>query len=190
MISNKKEKNIDAEKDKLRTYIKQRKKNITETQKSIEAQEVFDKIEELVEFVNAKTILLYWSMPDELPTHNFIVKWCQKKQILLPVVKGDDMLIKPFSNKQELIKSDFGVWEPATQKEFINSVDMIIAPGLAFDRNKNRLGRGKGYYDRYFIKSNIIKIGIGFNFQLFNKVPTNHYDIKLDKIITSSVTIE
>jgi 5-formyltetrahydrofolate cyclo-ligase len=188
--SSKSNESIDSEKEKLRTYIKQRKKNISETQKSIEAENVFEKIEKLPEFADAKTILLYWSMPDELPTHNFIVKWCQKKQILLPVVKGENMLIKPFSSRKELKKSSYGVWEPDAQKEFLASIDLIIAPGIAFDRSKNRLGRGKGYYDRYFIKSSITKIGVGFDFQLLNKVPANHYDIKLDKIITSSITIQ
>jgi 5-formyltetrahydrofolate cyclo-ligase len=189
-FSNKITKNIDSEKQELRTYIKQRKKNISETQKSIDAQKVFDKIEKLVEFENAKTILLYWSMPDELPTHNFIVKWCKQKEILLPIVKGDTMLIKPFLSENELKKSNYGVWEPSSQTEFANSIDMVIAPGIAFDKNRNRLGRGKGYYDRFFIKSDLTKIGIGFDFQLFDKVPTNQYDIKLDKIITPSSTIE
>lgn len=189
-LSKKSEKNIDSDKQKLRNYINQRKKIISDTQKSIDAQKVFDKIEGLTEFENAKTILLYWSMPDELPTHSFIVKWCHRKQILLPVVKDDEMLIKPFSSESELKKSSYGIWEPDAQKDFASNIDMVIAPGIAFDKNKNRLGRGKGYYDRYFTKSNVTRIGVGFDFQLFDKVPTNQFDNKLDKIITPSSIIE
>lgn len=182
-------KDTTSEKDKIREYMRQRKKATTETEKALDAQKVFDKIEELTDFEDARTILLYWSMPDELPTHNFVVKWCKRKQILLPVVKDNDMLIKPFSSKDDLKESSFGIWEPDSQREFMSKIDLVIVPGIAFDKNKTRLGRGKGYYDRYFVNKNITKIGIGFDFQLLEKVPSTQYDIKMDRIITPSFNI-
>ncbi|MBN2765067.1 MAG: 5-formyltetrahydrofolate cyclo-ligase [Paludibacteraceae bacterium] len=185
-----KRKNVVSEKQKIRNYIRQRKELLTETDKAIEAQKLFDKIELMPEFEDAQTILLYWSMPDELPTHNFIVKWSKRKQILLPVVKDDDMLIRPFSGKDDLKRSTFGIWEPDSQKEFMNKIDLVIAPGIAFDRRRSRLGRGKGYYDRFFVNKRIVKIGVGFDFQLLESIPTHQYDIKMDKIITPSFDIE
>lgn len=181
---------VVSEKGKIRDYIRQRKHTITDTDKAIDAQRVFDKIELMPEFEEAQTILLYWSMPDELPTHNFIVKWSKRKQILLPVVKDDDMLIKPFLNKEELKRSTYGVWEPDSQKEYMNKIDLVIVPGIAFDKHKSRLGRGKGYYDRFFLNKGIIKIGVGFDFQLLETIPTQQFDIKMNKIITPSFSIE
>ena len=190
LTGGKKKTAVVSGKEKIRNYIRQRKQVVTETDKSLDAQRVFDKIELMSEFEEAHTVLLYWSMPDELPTHNFIVKWSKRKQILLPVVKDDDMLIKPFSGKEDLKRSTFGIWEPDSQKEYMSQIDLVIAPGIAFDKNKSRLGRGKGYYDRFFVNKRIVKIGIGFDFQLLESVPTQQYDIKMDKIITPSFIIE
>ena len=183
-------KEVLSEKSLIRQNIWHKKQHISEMEKEIEAEEVFEKIESLPEFQAANAVLMYWSLPDELPTHNFIIKWSKKKQMLLPVVKEDEMLIKPFLTKDEMTQGSLGIWEPSVQKEYINKIDLVIVPGVAFDKNKSRLGRGKGFYDKYFVNRHIIKIGIGFDFQLIEKVPTDAYDIKMDKIITKSRIIE
>ena len=100
------------------------------------------------------------------------------------------MLIKPFSTKEELKQGSLGIWEPDTQKEYLNSIDLVIVPGVAFDRDKSRLGRGKGYYDRYFINKRIVKIGVCFDFQLLESIPIDSFDIKMDKVVTNSILIE
>ena len=182
--------NVTSEKELIRERIKKKKQQLTDNEKEIEAANVFEKIEALPEFINAHNIMIYWSMPDELPTHNFIIRWSKKKTMLLPVVKGEDMLIKPFSTKEELKQGSLGIWEPDTQKEYLNSIDLVIVPGVAFDRDKSRLGRGKGYYDRYFINKRIVKIGVCFDFQLLESIPIDSFDIKMDKVVTNSILIE
>ena len=182
--------NVTSEKELIRERIKKKKQQLTDKEKEIEAANVFEKIEALPEFINAHNIIIYWSMPDELPTHNFIIRWSKKKTMLLPVVKGEDMLIKPFSTKEELKQGSLGIWEPDTQKEYLNSIDLVIVPGVAFDRDKSRLGRGKGYYDRYFINKRIVKIGVCFDFQLLKSIPIDSFDIKMDKVVTNSFLIE
>lgn len=92
--------------------------------------------------------------------------------------------------KEDLKQGSYGIWEPETQREYINKIDLVIVPGIAFDKNKCRLGRGKGYYDRYFMNKRIKKIGIGFDFQLLDEVPTSSFDIKMDKVITPSHIVE
>ena len=185
-----KKNNVISEKELIRERIKKKKQQLTDKEKEIEAANVFEKIEALPEFINAHNIMIYWSMPDELPTHNFIIRWSKKKTMLLPVVKGEDMLIKPFSTKEELKQGSLGIWEPDTQKEYLNSIDLVIVPGVAFDRDKSRLGRGKGYYDRYFINKRIVKIGVCFDFQLLKSIPIDSFDIKMDKVVTNSFLIE
>ena len=185
-----KKNNVISEKELIRERIKKKKQQLTDKEKEIEAANVFEKIEALPEFINAHNIMIYWSMPDELPTHNFIIRWSKKKTMLLPVVKGEDMLIKPFSTKEELKQGSLGIWEPDVQKEYLNSIDLVIVPGVAFDRDKSRLGRGKGYYDRYFINKRIVKIGVCFDFQLLESIPIDSFDIKMDKVVTNSILIE
>lgn len=178
-----------TDKTTIRRRIRNKKNILSDMEKSESSKMVFQKVEELPEFINAKSVLLYWSLPDELPTHNFIEKWCKTKQILLPMVKEDKMLIKPFVSTQDLHKSDMGIWEPATQNEYIRHIDIVLVPGIAFDKSKNRLGRGKGYYDRYFTNKNITKVGICYDFQLLENVPTDSYDVKMDIIITPNFSV-
>lgn len=179
----------ESEKTKIRRRIRNKKNILSDMEKSQSSVSVFEKIEALPEFINAKSVLLYWSLPDELPTHNFIVKWSTKKQMLLPMVKGDKMLIKPFTTADELRKSDMGIWEPEAQKEYQRQIDLVIAPGIAFDKNKNRLGRGKGYYDRYFNNKNVTKVGVCYDFQLLETIPTEPFDAKMDIVITPNYSI-
>lgn len=186
----KKTKNGVPEKTMIRDKMKELKAEISEIEKHAQSVRVFEKVESLPEFQAAKTVLIYWSMPDELPTHNFIVKWSRQKQMLLPIVKGNDMFAKPFSTKDQMVQGAYGIWEPDAQREFIQKVDLVIVPGIAFDKQKNRLGRGKGYYDRYFTNGRVQKWGICFDFQLMNKIPAEPFDIKMDKVITSSFTVE
>ena len=190
VFTKKDNKDISAEKDIIRHNIRMKKKLLTDLEKRIESKAVFEKIEMLPEFEKAKSILLYWSLKDELSTHDFIEKWSKTKQILLPVVIDDNMVIKPFTTKEELSKSNLGIWEPESQKTYFRSVEIVIVPGVAFDNNKVRLGRGKGYYDKFFVNKKIIKIGIGFDVQVLEQIPKAVYDIKMDKIFTMSHSIE
>lgn len=180
---------IISEKEKIRNEIKNLKKNLTEEEKIISATAVFRKIESRSEFINSKTILLYWSMPDELPTHDFIKKWCNTKSILLPVVKGRHMTIRPFSTEDSLIMGNWSVMEPKTGHDYLKLVDLVIVPGIAFDRKKRRLGRGKGYYDRYFKDKRLEKWGICYDFQIYENIPTASFDIHMNKIFSPSETI-
>lgn len=70
-----------------------------------------------------------------------------------------------------------------------NEIDLIIVPGVAFDRQRNRLGRGKGFYDRLLSTLNVPKIGISYDFQLKDQIPVEPFDRKMDLIITEKEII-
>jgi 5-formyltetrahydrofolate cyclo-ligase len=180
---------IISEKENIRQEIRSLKKNLTDEEKKNSATAVFNKIESRPEFIKAKTILLYWSMPDELPTHDFIKKWCYSKSVLLPVVKGHHMTIRPFSTEAGLAQGDWSVMEPMTGNDYLKMVDLVIVPGIAFDRNKRRLGRGKGYYDRYFKNKKLEKWGICYDFQIYDNIPVASFDITMNKVFTPSEII-
>lgn len=136
-------------------------------------------------FRAANTILLYYSLPDEVNTHEFVRKWSREKQILLPVVVGDDLEIRKYTGPQDLATGSYGIEEP-TGELFTDyaAIDFIAVPGVAFDRNGNRLGRGKGYYDRLLPRiPQAYKIGICFPFQIVEEVPAEPFDIRMDEII-------
>jgi len=181
---------IDEEKKRIRFDIKHLKENLSNEEKEKAAKEVFAKIEAISEFNEAKTILIYWATPDELPTQDFIKKWKDEKLIILPSIKGRKLKLKRYTSDANMIQHTLGIWEPNLTETFEGNIDLVVVPGVAFDTKKNRLGRGKGYYDRFFKKKRTIKIGVGFDFQLINSVPVNSWDKRLDMIITPSTTIE
>lgn len=181
---------IFAEKKHIRKHIRELKLTIPDTQKKLEANAVFSKIESLPEFKSAKSILLYWSKPDELPTHEIVEKWSSDKKVILPTVNGEDLILKQYFVGGRMKQGLLGIGEPDSVENFVGKIDLVIVPGIAFDSKKNRLGRGKGYYDRFFRNNNSIKIGVGFDIQVLAKIPSTKLDIGMDKIITQSHTIE
>lgn len=181
---------IISEKEIIRQRMKYLKKNLSEEQKQLAAEKVFHRIESNNDFIKATTILLYWSMPDELPTHDFIKKWSVSKSIFLPVVKEHHMTIRPFTKEGSLTKGKWNLMEPMTGDDYLKIVDLVIVPGVAFDRKKQRLGRGKGYYDKYFKEKRIKKWGICYDFQLYDTIPSTSFDVMMNKIFTPSGIIE
>lgn len=137
-------------------------------------------------FRAANTILLYHSLKDEVDTHAFIRKWSREKRILLPVVTGDDLELRLYTGPEDLTVGAYGIEEP-TGARFTDyaAIDLIVVPGVAFDRDGNRLGRGKGYYDRLLPRiPSAYKIGICFPFQVVDEVPAEPFDIRMDEIIS------
>ncbi len=184
------EDSISLEKSMIRHKIRAQKKELTDDQKIESARKIFEKIEHMPDFINAKTILMYWSTSREVPTHDFIDKWSKEKKILLPVVVGRMMVLKPFTSRENLTRSELGIWEPQAQETYLEEIDLAIIPGSAFDRKKRRLGRGRGYYDQYLKQKKIKKWGIAYDFQVVDTVPATEHDIKMNKIITPTITVD
>ena len=82
----------------------------------------------------------------------------------------------------------FGIDEPiGNVYDNPEKIDLIVVPGVAFDKKNNRLGRGKAYYDKLLKTANTFKVGICFDFQLIDSVPVDKYDIKMDLVISDSL---
>lgn len=179
---------IDQQKNELRKDIRNLKKQVSLDDKKRRSKYIFEKLEKLEDFKNSKIIMAYWSMDDEVFTHDFILKWHHKKTIILPVVKGNDLELKLFLGTQNMIKGkSFGINEP-TGENFNEpeKIDLIIVPGIAFDKDNNRLGRGKAYYDKLLKTTKAKKIGVCFDFQLVDSVPVDEHDVKMDLVISNT----
>lgn len=150
-----------------------------------QSAEILATLEAHPAFKVANTVLLYYSLNDEVDTHEFVKKWSTCKQILLPVVTGDHLELRSYTGPEDLTTSSYGIAEP-TGDLFTDyaAIDFIVVPGVAFDRNGNRLGRGKGYYDRLLpLIPSAYKAGICFPFQVVDEVPAESFDIRMDEVI-------
>lgn len=142
-----------------------------------------------------KIIAIYYPSFYELNVLKiFDVEFFKKFNFLLPIIsKTNSMNFHKWNKGEVLVLNRLGIPEPLKSKKIIPT--MILVPLLAFDKDKNRVGYGKGFYDRYlgrFLKANkkIIVVGIAFSFQKYHKLPVNNHDRKLDFIITEKGVIK
>lgn len=181
---------IFQNKKRIRQEIKELKMQMSEAQKQMDAEAVFRKIELMPEFIQAQTVFMYWSLPDELPTHAYVEKWSESKQILLPAIVEDNLILKNYVSRSKMKSGMLGILEPDEHEGFEGKVDLVIVPGIAFDEQKERLGRGKGYYDNFLKSNKSFNIGVCFDFQLIDSVPVTPDDIRMDKVVTPTYTVE
>ena len=179
-------------KNELRQYIRNEKRH--HSQRELEALSLFacNKLSDHPRITAAKTVLLYYPLPDEVdvrPLLNSLVQ--QGKRVILPkVVSDSDLTLHTYKSQKDLEPGAFGIMEP-TNKEIspddIEDTAVAIVPGMAFDTSGHRLGRGKGYYDRLLARIPFIyKIGICFHFQLQKAIPADRHDIVMNEIIYSN----
>lgn len=176
------------QKKALRLSVKERKEQLNSSEKMLFSKMIFESLAQNPLFQQAKTVLAYWSMPDEVETHSFILAHLTEKEWLLPVVEHNRLEIKKFTGLQDLRQGVLHIEEP-TGSPFEGNIDLAIIPGMAFDRFGNRLGRGKGYYDQFLSQHQLQTIAVAFHCQLVEHVPVGEWDVKMNQIITEKEMI-
>ena len=137
----------------------------------------------------ARSILLYCSLEDEVCTHNLMDRLASEgKHVYLPRVTGAaTMELRLYTGRNDLREGAFHIMEPIgilLPEERYAVIDTGIIPGMAFDHDGHRLGRGKGYYDRLLAKMpHLYKIGVCFDFQKVDSIPTEPTDITMDTTV-------
>lgn len=177
------------EKYEIRRKIKNLRTMLDELEREQAAAQVFDRLEKTAAFLMAEHVLMYHSLPDELSTRAFLRKWGGKKHFYLPRVNGVNLDILPY-DESRLELGAFHIEEPSGDDLVsADTLELIIVPAVAFDRKGNRLGRGKGFYDRLLNTVRATKIGVGYEFQVYDELPAEPHDVPMDMIITQNETI-
>ena len=171
----------------MRSNARQLKKRYTAQQLQEMSESVISALLDSPYVKKASTIMLYYSLPDEVFTHDVIKTLvAEGKKVLLPVVIDDEnMELREYHDDNDLTLGAYNIMEP-TGKLFTDyeSIDLAVVPGMMFDLQGNRLGRGKGYYDRFLKKiRGTYKIGICFKFQITDNVPCGRNDVLMDEVI-------
>ena len=134
-------------------------------------------------FRSAKTVLLFHSLKDEVATHDFLHEVAKTKRVFLPVVRGEDMFMAEFVVDTPLKRRSLGVEEPQSPLYF-GDVDVAVVPGVAFSATGHRLGRGRGYYDRFLSQHACYRIGLCFSFQRLAEIPYEQHDVVMNEVIS------
>ncbi|MCL4580676.1 5-formyltetrahydrofolate cyclo-ligase [Fusobacterium nucleatum YWH7199] len=178
-------------KKEARTLIKEKRTKLSQAYIDVASDKIFEKLLQNEDFKNAKVVMSYMDFKNEVKTdkiNDFIKN--SGKILLLPKVIDKETMIA-IEDKNQYIISPFGNKEP-NGEEYKGSIDVIITPGVAFDKDKNRVGFGRGYYDRFFVKyPNAKKIAIAFEEQIIDEgIETDKYDKKVDILITENNIIK
>lgn len=181
-------------KQKLRAEILKKLHSISKEEKARKVKALKKKLFSLKEFKKAKCVMFYVSKHYEVDTHEMIDETiAMGKKVVVPITLKEEKLLKLSElkdRKKELIKGHFGIHQPGEghiRPVPLEEVDVMVVPGLAFDRGGHRLGHGGGYYDRFLEKAppTIFTVGLAFDFQVMDKLPTHDTDIPIDKVLIS-----
>ena len=172
------------DKKTLRQQIRILKKQHSQADLLTQSEKILQRLAEHPRFLQAEKVMLYASLPDEVQTLNFIETWRHRKIIILPTVVGDDIIPVELAENVSFVEGDFHIPEPQNHP-YTGDFELIVVPGMAFDTKGHRLGRGRGYYDRFLSQHpQVYTIGLCFDFQLLPEVPSEPHDRIIDEIIT------
>lgn len=137
-------------------------------------------------FQQAERILAYAPLGNEVDIRPVIEEgWRQQKRIVFPKVFGDTMRYFEISSFSQLKEGTFHVMEPVETNLVDWEEALVFVPGVAFDRQGNRMGYGKGYYDRFFEgKTDCVKVGVAYELQVADQLPTEENDLPVEYLVT------
>ena len=184
------------DKKKTRQRVLQQRRAFSATEKTPAEQRMLKFLQSWDVFRQAKTIHIFISKTDEPDTSPIIESaWESGKTVAVPCVVPEsfELFHSQLKSFEDLSSGALGVLEPSPEgriKMTPESFDLVIIPGVAFDRKGGRLGYGKGYYDRFLEQTAAFRLALAFNFQVLEKVPTEKHDVPMNGILTESGIIE
>ena len=178
-------------KDRLRKSIEKKRNTLSTSEVLEKSSRIKKRIFEMDLFRDAQTILFYVSYGNEVYTHDMIKESISLgKTVVVPksVTKNNALILSRLTDWNNLEVGAYNILEPkqeSIEQVDVESIDLIIVPGVVFDESGNRIGHGKGYYDRLLNDSrNIPSIGLAFEFQIVENIKSEQHDEKIDIIIT------
>lgn len=174
----------------MRAVVEQRRRIMSEQEVQEQSALIIAQLEQMSAFQEAKVVLLYYPIHNEVDLRPLLTKYEGQKTFLLPVTHRRSMEVRPYDGEDMMRKGRMGVPEPQTET-YKGHIDLILVPGVVFDNHCHRIGRGGGYYDKYLSKHpQAKKIGVCYNFQLKkHDIPHLWHDHKMDRVITPQKTI-
>jgi len=181
-------------KGQVRMTLLRRLKRQKEDERRRRSEAIQRKVFRLTAFRRAKTVCCYVALPYEVQTWRMIEEMiAQGKRVVVPVTQPRAKrlaLSEVRDPATELARGRFGVWEPrpAVRRPVrIGEVDLLLVPGVAFDRRGRRLGHGHGYVDRFLarVPKTTPTVGLAFRFQLLDRLPTAPHDHAVQTVLTA-----
>ena len=185
---------VSEEKSRLRKEMLEKLRAQTPDSRHRKRTQIVEKIREHPEFQRARVFMFYISTSQEVETRSLLEYVLgQGRTVAVPRVVRETASLEPVlihHPEQDLAPGSYGILEPRAELSEpldLDRLDLILVPGIAFDRRGHRLGRGKGYYDRLLkrLPPHVKRFGLAFDFQLLPSVPASDSDASVDRVITN-----
>ncbi len=166
--------------------MKRRNLALAPEERAAHSERIFGAVERLGPFAEARTVALFASLADEPDTAALLARWHGRKRVLVPRVEGDVMQFYDYDPAQ-MERGAFGIAEPqADQAAAPEEIDFMLVPGTAFTAGGARMGRGRGYYDKYMAQAGFraYKAGVCYPHQVVGELPVEPHDILVDTLCT------
>lgn len=181
----------------LRSLILNNLKNIPSFKKIKTEEKIHKNLFSSAYWKNSNVIGLTLSTYPEWDTYNIIYQaWFEDKQVVIPVTNKESLTMNFYliNSFDDVMEGNYKIKEPINKSKARyfskDKIDLMIVPGIVFDKQGYRIGFGKGYFDRYLSDFNHSKISLLAEFQIINQIPTNEYDISVDCLITEKKNIK
>ena len=177
-------------KSQLRKRVLNVRNNMSKEDVKKNSNAIMDKITSLDIYKQSKVVFIYMDFKNEVMTSNLIKRMLsEKKRVVIPYTDSINTVLIPseITKESDLKQNSFGYYEPKSILPVnIEEIDLVIVPGVVFDKNLNRIGFGKGYYDKILnrLKPSAKKIALAHDFQVLEDIPAEEHDVKMDMIIT------
>lgn len=180
------------------TNKKMTRNTIKEMRLALKKEEVMEcskacvsKVLQFPELIEAKTVCVYMPTGNEIDTTE-IIRYCKEngKRLAAPRVNGDTMEFYYFTDETDMEQGAYDIWEPTGTEAVDDEESLVIMPGVAFDLSCNRIGYGKGYYDRYLsAHPHMKKVALAYDFQIVGRIKREVHDVRPDVVVTESRVI-
>ena len=180
-------------KNQLKASIIEKRNSLSKDEISEKSNKIKNNLFNLDSYKKSKAIMFFVSFNSEVNTHDMIKEALKNKTVVVPKVWHKEIEPSVIIDFDNLVPSDkFGVLEPIeAMKIAYKNIDLVLVPGIAFDKEGHRIGYGFGYYDKFLKKvPKAIKIGLAFDFQVVDKIPREMHDVPVDMIVTEKRVME
>jgi len=185
---------LKREKRGVRTRVLALRDAMPEPERERAGREIVERLLSLPELARARTVMAFWSFGSEVPTEPLLLALHERgTTVALPRIVERELEARSYEPGDPITRTPFDAAEPSDGRTIAPAeVDVIVTPGVAFDRSGARVGYGGGYYDRFFrtTRDDALRAGIGFGVQLVQEpLPSGSFDLPLDVLVTEAETL-
>lgn len=184
---------LKRDKRALRREVIARRDALPERDRAAASLTIADRVAALPEAGDARSAMVFWTFGSEVDTAPLIERMvAADRTVALPRIEGSEIVPVAFAPGDPTTETSFGAREPAGENVLDPAeLDLVIVPGVAFDRSGNRVGYGAGYYDRFLrrVRTGVPAVAIAFALQVVPEVPAGRTDRPVDAIVTEAEVI-